>query len=792
MKLDKSITLLLSALLLASCTEEAVQVTGLRAGISATLTRTWLDSEGGGTTLQVYWSDGDRINVNGQNSAPLSVSTGGKVSDAEFLLRSVTPPFNVIYPAEIVTGGAYDTEGRINITVPSTQEYRPGSFGNGAAVLYGWSRNADDGVQMNNLFAAVRVLLKGDAATVIDEATLSAGDEALAGVFSLTPKDGTLTPVEGVKQLSLNVGEGVNLATEGTWFYFAIPAKEYPGGLGFTFKQASDRRAMLCSWTPAEALKPGVLYSFSNVDFTPGAKDIESPDDWNEFAATINSGGDMGKWLRDGVVHLGADIEADDLTKVTANLTCEFDGQGHTITRTAATGALFRNIRGKVHDLRIAGTVTSTATTCGALSDSLYAGGVVSNCINDASVTVNAATYTRAGGFFGIVKGGTVSGCVNNGDVTVSADCSEATVLNLQAGGFSGQLDVTGSTGSDILLKDCVNTGAIVADPVCNIDESTYGITLAGIGGIAGWLRGNVHPFTLDNCDNSGTITYSAEHIKPKTGTKAYSVSVGGIVGIAGDINAAYGIYSTSVGDNGLDVTLTGCDNTGTVHNCGITASGGKNTNTKVYTGGIAGSLVGTAEKYAGMSACSNTGTILTYDIFGENAATTAPAYCHVAAGLIGYGGYVSIDGCTVNCTIGNGVRQSNAMAGCIGYAMRAFSVTNSTVWFNGLWTRVSGFNLNSGTVAVVPMAYSSTATSPLPDIKGSVIKNCSAGAKIQYYDASETDTSDRHASLSKSITLTAASTGSPNIVRGRGYNDGNTIRADISFENNTTLNEAP
>lgn len=807
MKLNKSITLLLSALMLASCGGELVQEArpggkagnegsevGLRAGISTTLTRTWLDSEGGGTALQVYWSDGDRINVNGQNSAPLSITSGDKVSDAEFLLRSVTPPYNIVYPAGIVTSEAYDPDGCISISIPATQEYKPGSFGNGAAVLYGWSDNTEERVQLKNLCAAVRVQLKGDASEAIDFAELCSAGPAVAGGFSLKPKDGTFSAVDGTNTISLELGEGAALASEGTWFYFTIPTNKYADGLVFTFKQASDHRAMICTWTPADSLKAGVLYSFSDVTFAPGAKDIETPDDWNEFAATLNNGGDMRKWLRDGTVYLGADISAADLDKVNVRFVNKFDGQGYTITRTEGSGSLFSSIRGEVSNLKLAGAISSTGITVAALADSLIAGGTVRDCVNGTNITVNAATYTRAGGFFGIVRGGQAISCVNNGNITGSVDCSENEVVNLQLGGIVGQVDVTVESSEDILLKDCSNTGAILADPVCNIDESTYGIRLAGIGGIAGWLRGTLRSFTLDNCDNSGSITYSGEHVKPITGTYQYAVSVGGIVGIAGDINSTYGIYGTSIGANGLDVTIKHCDNTGTVHNCGIVNSKRESSNNDCYTGGIAGTLVGTAEKYASLDSCSNRGTVLTYDLFGDQSAKN-PEYCHVAGGLIGYGGYVSIDECLVSCTIGNAVRASTSMGGCLGFAMRPFSITNSTVWFEGLWTRVSAFHLNSAGLAVVSMTDRSKDMSPKPDIKGSVVSGCKVGGKVYYIQVSEGSIVDSHSGIyttNSPVTLTANTASAVNIVRGEGYNTASVTTTDVSFSGNSAISEAP
>ena len=56
----------------------------LHVGISCVQTKTWLDYQAGGSPLKVYWSDGDKINVNGISSLSLSVEDGTKTSLADF------------------------------------------------------------------------------------------------------------------------------------------------------------------------------------------------------------------------------------------------------------------------------------------------------------------------------------------------------------------------------------------------------------------------------------------------------------------------------------------------------------------------------------------------------------------------------------------------------------------------------------------------------------------------------------------------------------------------------------
>ena len=221
MKIKNMTAFLLAAVAFCSCgreelpekTENADGVV-LRAGLVSAQTKTWLDSEGSkdSPTKKVYWSDGDKINVNGQVSSSVTVTEGEKVSEADFHLRSVDGPYNVIYPHDIVLDEVYDEAGCITISLASSQTYHPTTFASGAAVMYGYSEN--ESVDLHNLCAAVRVNLTGavgvSAATLVSESV----DAPICGTFKLCPQTRELTAVEGATALALEFEEVV-LSPEG-------------------------------------------------------------------------------------------------------------------------------------------------------------------------------------------------------------------------------------------------------------------------------------------------------------------------------------------------------------------------------------------------------------------------------------------------------------------------------------------------------------------------------------------------------------------------------------------------
>ena len=509
------------------------------------------------------------------------------------------------------------------------------------------------------------------------------------------------------------------------------------------------------------------------------------------------------------MVHLANDITAETLNQVEAEFTWVFDGQGHTITRTDGASALFSIVSGTVRNLILEGDISTDANVCASLTDYLYPGGLLSGCTNNANIDNASSSDVRAGGLVGIMYGGQISDCTNGGSITGSAEAGTDT-YNMQVAGIVAQIVADDTKSGNSVLRNCLNTGAVTAVP--GVTDNTVGFNYNGVAGIAGWLRGQGHTFMLNNCDNSGTITYSAENVSNTLGARAYSISVGGIVGLAGDVGSGmypyysgsnyidvYGVFSSLDDgsgtyypgtDAGIDATLTDCDNTGIVHNCGDNYSATTSVNNKVYTGGIAGSFVGTSAKYVSMSNCRNTGTLLPYDRTGDEASTRA-FYCQVVGGLIGYGGYVNITECYVNCDIGNGKRQSYAMSPGIGNAMRPFKVDKCTLWATMKFVRLSANNTNSAAVAVVPSKYNTTATTPVPSIGDnsikSVISNTACGAKVYYtpsYPAAGS-TDDFSANCTSSTTVNS---GSSTIVRGKGFVSG----TGLTLDSNTSLTSAP
>jgi hypothetical protein len=173
------------------------------------------------------------------------------------------------------------------------------------------------------------------------------------------------------------------------------------------------------------------------------------------------------------------------------------------------------------------------------------------------------------------------------------------------------------------------------------------------------------------------------------------------------------GAGSNKLALSGVDFTLIDCDNAGTIYNCMVNASTPDQGANKVYTGGLAGALMGSSAKYVTIKNCTNTGDVFTYDICSDDVpkpavVSKAPVYCAVLGGFIGFGGYLDMQECVVNCQIGNGKRPVVAWGGVIGYTVKPFKLKDLTLNYSGYFQRLSygtTYKYNRAVIGVVPAA---------------------------------------------------------------------------------------
>ena len=683
---------------------------------------------------QVYWSAGDAINLNGYESLPLTQEQAGKAT-ADFQLYNGTLPYKVIYPASIC--GEFAADGTVTINVPSVQEYSPSSFGKGSAILYGYSESEDEPVTLNNLCAAVKVSLNSSAGIAISKAAIISNSASVpvAGKFIINPMTGEYSVSEGIKSIMLDI-EGVSLDGDEQSFYFTVPYGEYPEGFTVKFYD-SEKFPMECRWLSNSEngvkVEAGKLYEFKPIDFVPGKKEILTGEDWMYIATCINKADNSWKsaYLDDktNTIRLGADIVLPEGTpQITKDFAYVLDGQGYTLTNNTATASLIKTLptSGAIRNLTIAGTMHSSSETANvelAAFVHTVSGGSIEDCTNEMVFDVSAKTVVF-GAFARTITAGQIVRCVNNADMNIMMDVTKATTTELQTiKSFGGGLVATCfSPTALVLVEDCVNNG----DVNVTIDAGTAaGVNRAGFAGIMGYVSGSTtekYP-KLVNCTNNGDVQLS--FVENVTSRAKAQYSVGGIVGLAAGVAASASGLNTgalSAVDSGKHcyMYLDSCTNTGRVQNNTTSSGDSADPTIKIYTGGIAGTVIGLGEANpTKIINCINTGEVVPYSV-KVNPYQRA-AICGVCGGFLGLGAYVDIEGGMMNASVGTAENHSFAAAGVIGLAWSKFSIKSLKV--NANISRVQSTDHVADNHA---LAVTNSTSKIKTDLTGSVISDCS------------------------------------------------------------------
>lgn len=787
-------------------------------------TKTYItDSEEGGYYIP-KWNSSDKIRVNGVESSAADRSED--FTEATFTVEGVEAPYFALAPSA-ESGREWDSTNKwYTVTVRGTgapQVYRnytdESSDNRGTnptynmrdAVLAAYSESSTE-LEFKQITAYYKLTInKGDGVaddTKIKTIYIRQGENAsnpnIGGSWRLSYEDNDFVfePRSLTAILAYNCMKNGDENTDGVDFgspvIITLPAYNYSNGLIVTVK---DTEGHFQSYSiPASSSdlsgKRGKLVT-KTLTYSPKSGTINSADEWNAFAEAVNNeenDWDLYKWVGNGTVKIGADITADNLTKITGKkgkFTYNVDGGGHTITLTAAANSLFRNVRGTVSNLTIAGTM-SKAGWCCPLVDTLRAGGMIEDVTNKMNITVSPSNNTSAAsGIAAFAYGGTISNCTNKGNFEVATDCSASDSYCRVAGILINTMD---DLEGPVTIKGCKNEGAITISPSTSSDHY---IQYASAAGMVAWVRSKggttAYKILLEDCTNTGAITWNAA----TTPTKQRPVSVGGIVGIASPMTSPEYLTQPGGATTGLNIEFKNCNNSGpvvckaVVNYTDVTNddndSGAKYLGRKVNIGGIAGVLMGLPDKFAVMDNCKNTGTITPYDVTGDDAIGTAVCYSAVMGGLVGTGGNIAFSNSIVNCEIGNGKRTSFSIGGAVGCLWAPFTMDKCYVRFSGKFAKIATTADNRALIACAPKKFGSqTNLSPQSDLNGSSITNsymgCSGGVFKISKNLSKESTMDQSSNCTTKQYDSSAAT-LANAVRGQGYTSGQ--GNDVTFSNN-------
>ena len=217
-------------------------------------TRVFL-GEKDGDTYPVYWSEGDRISVNGVVSSEAEIDATNP-SKAQFsFAQTLNYPLSILYPS-----GS-------SVIFPAEQEYVEGTFSKGSVPMCGYVAKSGDRVALKHLAGILRLPVKASTeGLTLQKIVVTSSSAMLAGEFSVDCKKGTISPkANGVQTITYNANVSLSTSSEQV-FYVAIPAIDAGECIVEFIDSAGDK--MVANWS-AKTIKAGVVREFNTITYTP-------------------------------------------------------------------------------------------------------------------------------------------------------------------------------------------------------------------------------------------------------------------------------------------------------------------------------------------------------------------------------------------------------------------------------------------------------------------------------------------------------------------------------------------
>ena len=506
------------ALVAVSCTTDTTEDLGVQLGGGAEQTEFVLSLEASRTQLgekagdlyPLYWSEGDKISVNGIESGEAAISANGAV--ATFAVGSVVnSPYCIAYPAA--------AEGQV--VFADQQLHTESTIANGASTMYGYSENGG-GVAMKHLTGILKFGVTGDK--TLTYAQISTVDRApIAGAFEFNFANGELAATSSSKELiGYSFGEGVALSSKPTFLHVAVPAGVYEelyvtlydneGGVMYAIVKAGD----------SKPLAAGMVREFSNtLIYAPNAsvfviRDKESLKAFAAEAATLE---------KNALFVADVDMTGEAWTPIEGYAQSVL-GNGYSIK--GLTAPLFGTTSASIKGLHLTDVaiVTNNDPLSAALARTVTATDAIrpeiSHCSVSGTMVVENPTFSATAAtsgseltYAGLVArsiGAKIDNCVNNVSITINnltKPADTTAIYGFYAGITAFSIEFTRSDASVVYsdITNCTNNGAILLQDKSVPDATTT--RTAYIGGIV-CRSGDANAGVFSGNTNNGPITVTS------------------------------------------------------------------------------------------------------------------------------------------------------------------------------------------------------------------------------------------------------------------------------------------
>ena len=246
-------------------TEVISNGTGVTLKVSLADTRVALGDKAG-DVYPAYWSEGDKLVVNGELSEEAIINAGDRAKAAFKFSQesSLSYPFNVTYPYCAAT-----TAEQPAVVFSAEQNYTEGSFEVGSAPMCGYATEEGGNITLNHLSAILHfsIIAKYDG-EVLDRVVITSKSK-IVGVFEVDCQNATISETEGCGNVItyLLPADFVLSTTTPSDLFVSLPAVEV-GHCNIEFVMTSGEK-MVATWSPSTPLSKGVVRSFKTITYQP-------------------------------------------------------------------------------------------------------------------------------------------------------------------------------------------------------------------------------------------------------------------------------------------------------------------------------------------------------------------------------------------------------------------------------------------------------------------------------------------------------------------------------------------
>lgn len=265
--------------LLASCSPDTPDSTtngsqyATSLSVSIASTRTLLgDKDKESNTYPVFWSENDRIVVNGVESEPAVIDLE-KANYATFNFKdSCSKPYHITYPYYSAT-----TASNPKVEFPTEQSYSDEYPSAANMPMCGYSESESDDITMKHLSGIFRFSIKAyEENTVLKKIVLTSSENKISGEFAVNCKNATLSLSKNSSNvITYTLPSNFTLSTsEERVLYITLPGVEAGRCTLELFEENGDK--MTATWD-AKKITAGVVREFKSITYKKGALTMLSP-----------------------------------------------------------------------------------------------------------------------------------------------------------------------------------------------------------------------------------------------------------------------------------------------------------------------------------------------------------------------------------------------------------------------------------------------------------------------------------------------------------------------------------